>query len=119
MIGLDIVSIERIEKILLKDRDRFLSRFLNDSELYLARNAQSTAGLWAAKEAASKALGCGIGEALSFHDMTISKTSQGAPFILLSTTASQRFGTEKIHISITHDGGFSAAVAFAMQPSSL
>ena len=117
MIGIDIVSIARIEKMLQTHETKFLAKFLNDGEYHLAKNAQSTAGLWAAKEAASKALGCGIGASLSFHDMTVTKNIHGSPFIMLSFEAMGRFKIKIIHVSITHDGGFSAAVALATQQS--
>lgn len=113
MVGIDIISVHRIENMLIKYDTKFLARFLNDGEYHLAKNAQSTAGLWAAKEAASKALGCGICESLSFHDMTVTKSLKGSPSIVLSDKAAELFKVKKIHISITHDGGFSAAVAFA------
>ena len=113
MIGIDIVSIPRIQKNIDMYGEKFLKRFLNDDELHLVKTAQNAAGLWAAKEAASKALGCGIGQHLSFHDMTVEKSSLGAPYIVLCDKASTNFNIKKINISITHDGGFCAAIALA------
>jgi holo-[acyl-carrier protein] synthase len=117
MIGIDIVSISRIERMMNEHGEKFLVRFLNDNEMDLAKSAQSIAGLWAAKEATSKALGSGIGQRLSFHDMTVTKSIQGSPFMILSESASEIFKVKKVYISITHDGGFSAAVAFTGHPS--
>ncbi|MDA3946981.1 MAG: holo-ACP synthase, partial [Helicobacteraceae bacterium] len=65
---------------------------------------------WAAKEAASKALGCGIGAECSFYDITISKTTKGAPILELSTKVKEHFGIETSAISITHDGDYAIAV---------
>jgi len=117
MIGIDIVSIDRIEKMIAEHGSKFLTRYLNENELHLAKNAQSAAGLWAAKEAASKALGTGIGTTVGFHDMTVTKNIHGSPFIILSDRVSEEFKIKKIHVSITHDGGFSAAVAFTGKPT--
>jgi len=114
MIGIDIVSIPRIQKSIDNYGEKFLRRFLNDCELELVKSAQNAAGLWAAKEAASKALGCGIGQHLSFHDMTIKKTDLGAPYITLSDKTSTNFNIKKLNISITHDAGFCAAVAIVI-----
>jgi holo-[acyl-carrier protein] synthase len=115
VIGIDIVAISRIQNSMDKYGEKFLKRFLNDSELRLVKTPQNAAGLWAAKEAASKALGCGICEHLSFHDMTIIKDEMGAPYLLLNDNASAYFKTKKINVSITHDGGFCAAVALVIQ----
>lgn len=115
MIGIDIVSISRIERMMEEYGDKFLARFLNENEMHLAKNAQSAAGLWAAKEATAKALGSGIGHRLGFHDMSVAKNLHGAPFVILSDKASELFKVKKVNVSITHDGGFSAAVALVWQ----
>jgi len=86
-IGTDIVQINRIEKALDKFGDAFKNKFLNESEIKRTKRVESLAGLWAAKEAISKALGCGIGKELSFHDITISKDEKGAPSFTLNTNA--------------------------------
>ncbi|MEY4504127.1 MAG: hypothetical protein RL154_420 [Pseudomonadota bacterium] len=109
MIGIDIVAVARVESAITRWGDKFLGKFLNQSEISLIKSSKTAAGFWAAKEAAAKALGCGICGNLSFHDMTILKTEFGAPFIKLKEQNS--FGLDKIYISITHDGGFAAAVA--------
>ena len=88
MIGIDIVSIDRIKKMYEKFGDKFYDRFLCKDEKEFIKSPQNAAGFWAAKEAASKAIGTGIGEICSFYDIKIKKSS----------------------ISITHDGGFAIAV---------
>ena len=57
-IGIDIVEISRIEKSV--QRDSFLKRVFTENEIANAENAQSLAGIFAAKEAYFKALGTGI-----------------------------------------------------------
>lgn len=57
MIGIDIVKIDRISRLKARHGELFLKRFLSDSEIALAKNDATLAGFWAAKEAASKALG--------------------------------------------------------------
>ena len=109
-IGTDIIQISRIEKLLEKFGHKFKDRFLSDSEIELAHRAETIAGFWAAKEAISKAIGCGIGSELSFHDIIISKNNRGAPSFRLSQTAQNIYNIKASSLSISHDGGFAIAV---------
>lgn len=109
-IGTDIVEIKRIEASIERFGEKFKARFLSHREQAEAKNISSIAGLWAAKEAISKALGCGIGADLSFLDIEISKDSRGAPHIKLSVEAQKRFMVLASSLSISHDGGFAIAV---------
>lgn len=109
-VGVDIVKIERIESLLKKFGNKGIARFLNDCEREIARNAQSLAGFWAAKEACSKALKCGIGRELGFHDMWIVKDKKGAPTLQLSPEKLAYFKIHSLSLSISHDGGFAIAV---------
>jgi len=110
-IGTDIIQIDRIKQALQKDSDRFKRRFLNQSEIEIATKIDTIAGFWAAKEAISKALGCGIGGQLSFHDITIYKDQLGAPHFKLSDNAQQKHNIANSSISISHDGNFAIAIA--------
>jgi holo-[acyl-carrier protein] synthase len=111
-IGTDIVAIERVEQALKRFGRRFPDRYLSPDEYDAARtSAASLAGYWAAKEAIAKALGCGIGSSLAFHDIRLAKDPHGAPFFSLSTDASRRFPLRQSSLSISHDGGFAIAVA--------
>jgi len=107
-IGTDIIQIDRIEKSINKFGDRFLQRYLVDDEIKLIKSPQSAAGFWAAKEAISKALGCGIGKDLSFHDIIISKSPKGAPYFQIKKH--KNFDITSSSLSISHDGGFAIAV---------
>lgn len=113
-IGTDIIQIDRIGASLEKHGDTFKRRFLNADEIASLKKVESIAGYWAAKEAIAKALGCGIGSALSFHDIIISKNSLGAPTFTLSREAQKRHHIKHCSLSISHDGGFAIAVAVVM-----
>ena len=109
-IGTDIIQIDRVEKLIAKFGDKFAKRYLCDTEIALAKSNNTLAGFWSAKEAIAKALGCGIGAELAFHDMILSKTSKGAPQFILSASAQKRFAIKSSSLSISHDGGFAIAV---------
>jgi holo-[acyl-carrier protein] synthase len=114
-IGTDIVQISRIEKSLAQFGDKFKQRFLHPQEIDLVQKTASIAGFWAAKEAISKALGCGIGKELSFHDIIIAKDPRGAPTFSLSKEAQKIHKIKESSLSISHDGGFAIAVAVISQ----
>jgi holo-[acyl-carrier protein] synthase len=110
-VGTDLVSITRIEEARDRFGVRFLNRYLHETEGSLATPPASLAGYWAAKEAIAKALGCGIGSELGFHDIVLEKDAKGAPSFRLSETAQTRFPIRESSLSISHDGGFAIAVA--------
>ena len=110
MIGIDIVDIDRIGKMIERFGQKALERFLCQQERQLVTSYATAAGFWAVKEATAKALGCGIGSELGFHDVRIQKSEKNAPFILLSHKVIKQFEIESAEVSITHDGGFAIAV---------
>ena len=108
-LGLDLCEITRMDK-LLKD-GRFLSRYFTEASYVRSRGAgaaASLAGLFAAKEALGKALGCGIGFELREAEIRHSET--GAPYYRLSGSLKERVGDARLLLSVTHDGGVAAAV---------
>ena len=110
MIGIDITSVDRIKRMYEKFGIRAYEKFLNPKEIELVKKPETAAGFWAAKEAASKALGTGIGASCGFHDIKISKTQLGAPKIKYKKKVRKAFGIKDSHLSITHDSGFAIAV---------
>lgn len=110
MIGIDVASIERIKNMYEKFGIKAYKRFLDDEEIELIKRPESAAGFWAAKEAASKAIGTGIGSICSFHDIKISKSKKGAPKLKYTKALRKKFKIKKSHVSITHDAGFAIAV---------
>ena len=82
-IGCDIVDIRRIEKLVKRYQDRFLSRVFTKDEIKLANNLKNYsyfAKRFAAKEAYGKATGYGISEKTGFKDIEIFNDKKGAPF---------------------------------------
>ena len=103
-IGIDIVNINRISNLIDKfDIEKL--KFLNKDEIY-TQSPQSVAGIFAAKEAFSKALGTGIGREFSFKDISILKDKKGKPFIKIN---SSKIKIKNCDLSISHDGNFAIA----------
>lgn len=118
-IGTDIIEIERIERALERHGDRFLRRVLVPEELEECRKASAPARYlakrFAAKEAISKALGTGIGIALSWQDLSIERQPSGQPRVMLSPqgrSVLKGLGGSTILLSLSDERAY--AVAFAV-----
>lgn len=115
-IGTDIVEMERLNGVFKRHGDHFRKRILTERELELAAARNHTisfyAGRWAAKEACSKALGCGIGEKCAFTDIEIVNDADGRPQISLRGNARatmEEKGGKSIHLSISHERHYAVA----------
>ena len=110
MIGIDVTSVNRIKRMYEKFGLKAYRRFLDDEEIELIKRPETAAGFWAAKEAASKALGTGIGKECGFHDIKIKKSKLGAPKLKYTKALRKKFKIKKSYLSITHDQGVAIAV---------
>lgn len=114
-LGCDLVEVRRVARVM--ENPRFLERVFTEGEreAIAHKGASTAAGLWAAKEAVSKALGTGfVGFAL--RDIEILTDEDGAPHAYLRGGAQARLaalGALSIWVSISHDSGFAMAVAAA------
>ncbi|MBR5109927.1 MAG: holo-ACP synthase [Clostridia bacterium] len=116
-VGLDVCDISRMEKLV---RDgRFLARFFSEAEQEYIRGkgkaaAASMAGLFAAKEAFTKALGVGI--SADIRGISVMHDAYGAPYYALHGEYADLAEDKRIDsffLSITHDAGVAAAVCVA------
>lgn len=111
--GVDIVRIDRLEEISPAIKQRFIDRVYTPAErLQVMGNTQALAGVFAAKEAVSKALGTGIGK-VHWQDIEIIHLSTGEPEIRLHEQALMVAQSKDFHewsVSISHDGGFAIAM---------
>ncbi len=82
-IGVDIAETARFERLQQRFGDRIARRILTEREfaVYLQRHRSASylTSRFAAKEAASKALGTGIARGIGFHDIEVSNTADGKP----------------------------------------
>lgn len=113
--GVDIIEIERIKKAIASAR--FLEKVYTPNErAYLKKRAfhpQSAAGLFAAKEAVSKALGTGIGP-ISFQDIEIFHDLKGKPSVRLSGAGeAQALSLQIRHMDLSISHNKTDAIAFA------
>ncbi|MDE0723588.1 MAG: holo-ACP synthase [Alphaproteobacteria bacterium] len=115
-VGVDICDISRIKKILLRDKEQFKARILANGEI-CKDTPEAFAKRFAAKEAVSKALGCGIGSQLSFQDITLAHHESGQPYVALSAKATERFGDITFHLSLSDEAGLAAAYVVAEKAS--
>ena len=110
-LGIDIVEIDRIHKLALKNRS-FLTRIFTSEEIrYCSRKKkkwQHFAVRFAAKEAVWKALGAGF----SIKNIFIRNDSQGKPEVHFT---GKRNGRPRILVSLTHSDRYAAAVALALK----
>ncbi|TDF97233.1 holo-ACP synthase [Paenibacillus piri] len=123
-IGTDLLNIARVKTIVESGAgDRFIARVLTEDEQRLAAERQGrlvefVAGRFAAKEAVSKALGCGIGKQVSFKDIEVIPGPLGKPVCRVSKEALRRLQLEPpeeivIHLSITHTAELAMAYSVA------
>lgn len=114
--GIDLVEIDRFARLDPAIRKRFYARVFTPEELdYIGDLFNKAAGIFAAKEAVAKALGCGIGP-ISWQDIAISHTPDNQPIVTLLNKAQEKATTLHIKqwsISITHTKKTAAAIAIA------
>lgn len=116
--GIDLVEIDRIEKILKRSGERFTGRVYSEDEIEYcqkrARPATHFAARFAAKEAFLKSIGVGFAGKIALKDIEVLTDQQGKPYFNINDsmkTILNRWGdTPVVHLSITHTGKNAAAV---------
>lgn len=116
-IGVDITPIERIDRILRTSHaQRFLKRVFSQSEIETAfqspKPSEKLAGMFAAKEAVSKALGTGFSSGVYPNRILIEKTPKGAPKVRLSTQLIElrkELDDSAIFLSLSHSDSLACA----------
>ena len=97
-IGNDIIDIRRIEQTLERFGDRFIKRIYTETEQRKAERRKGAgnsyvctlAKRFAAKEAASKALGTGFRKGVFWRDLGIVNLPTGKPTVLMTGGAAER-----------------------------
>jgi holo-[acyl-carrier protein] synthase len=115
-IGIDVCKVERIAESLRRFGERMEKRLFTQDELAYCRGFKDPlphlAARFAAKEAASKALGTGIAGGVGWTQIEVVQPGGRVPLLRLSGVALERFtamGATRSHLSISHDGGLGVA----------
>lgn len=114
-LGLDVVELDRIRQGMERHGERFLRRILTEAEIQaMPHNAVPyVAARFAAKEAASKALGTGFRQGVTLQCFEISALPSGKPEIRFTGPALELAvtrGVNTYHISLTHGRDIASAV---------
>jgi len=118
-IGIDMVEIARMSRALERFGERLARRVLTDAELEQFRGARRPdrflAMRFAAKEAASKALGTGFREGVAPRRIGVRQDRRGKPSLVFLGSVAQRIqalGIQASHVSLTDENHY--AVAFVV-----
>tara|TARA_B100001123_G_scaffold445704_1_gene597996 strand:+ start:524 stop:937 length:414 start_codon:yes stop_codon:yes gene_type:complete len=118
-IGTDIVNIERMDNSLKRYGKKFKKKIFSDKEINYCEKKRNSSAFYAkrfaAKEAATKALGTGIRKGISLKNIEISNNANGKPFISLKGSVAS-YLTKKIkkkkyniHLSLSDDAPWAQA----------
>jgi holo-[acyl-carrier protein] synthase len=116
-VGIDLVEVEPLRRLVQSGGAAFLDTAWTPREQHDANGQpEGLARKWAAKEAVMKTLQRGIGD-LDPLDIEIVTTDAGAPGVKLHRAARAAAWHKEIgqwHLSVTHEGGWAAAIAIAL-----
>lgn len=127
-VGHDLLEIKRLTSIMNGHHSKkFVERLLTANEIKISQTKgaklnEFIAGRFAAKEAISKAFGCGIGATIGFKDIEILPDSLGKPVVTLSIAAWNRLELDQeqqpyqVHLSISHQTEMASAFAVIEKP---
>jgi holo-[acyl-carrier protein] synthase len=117
-IGIDLLTVARMERALGRTGERFLSRVFTGDERAACEAAGGGAERWAArfaaKEAVLKALGTGWSGGVAWRQVEILTAPGEAPSVRLSGRArevARHLGAGVCHVSLSHEKLHAAAVA--------
>ena len=115
-IGVDVVKVDRLVESLERFGAKLEARLFTAGELEYCRRHKNPlphlAARFAAKEAASKALGTGMSGGVGFRQFEVVQPGGQQPTLLFHGVALERFrslGCTGSHVSLTHDGGLAIA----------
>lgn len=116
-IGTDIVAVARFRRFIDEGNQRLLERLFTPGELQTCSARKEAASCYAArfaaKEALFKALGTGLRDGLSWHDIEVVNDPLGKPDLLLSGKTEDIFRERRLKtplISLSHDGDSAVAM---------
>ena len=123
--GIDLVDCPRIEEMIKRHGERFISRVFTAAEQAYAEankdKVEKLAGRFAAKEAVLKLMGTGWRGKIAWTDIEVVNNAVGQPEVTLSGEVkklAEKLGIRHISVSITHTANFVIASAVALTKKS-
>ena len=117
-VGIDVIEIDRIERVLTLYGERFLRKVYTERERERYRGrVPELAARFAAKEATSKALGTGI-RGIRWQEMEVLANRRGKPVLVLHGEAARRaelLGLDAFDVSLTHSRTDAMAFVVALK----
>jgi holo-[acyl-carrier protein] synthase len=111
-VGVDIVEVRRVEEAIRRWGDRFLTRIFTSGEITycrgVARQGESFAVRFAAKEAFAKALK--IGKISVWREVEVVRGEGPRPSVLLHGLARELVGGRRVDLSLSHATSHAVAV---------
>ena len=118
--GVDIIEIDRIQKVLERWGQRFLQRIYTEEEISYCRDRPpNLAARFAAKEATMKALGTGL-RGVGWKDIEVVRGPGGAPSIRLYGRAllrAEKLEVAEMALSLSHSRNYAVAFVVGLIPS--
>ena len=112
-IGIDIIEVQRIEKIL--SRENLLKKIFTDKELSLFKKSSLQSQHLAARFAAKESLIKAIGKRLTLNNIEILNKKNGEPYFNFTEKYKKYFADKNIFLSISHLPQYAVAVVVITQ----
>lgn len=116
-IGVDLVEMERIERLVAEYGEKFAARVLTQGEMdayrLSSRPIAYLASRFAAKEALSKALGTGLRHPVTLHSISVVSDGIGRPELRFHAELPSYLelrGVGQAHLSLAHEHGMACAM---------
>ena len=123
-LGTDVIEVERIRGVLLRQGERFLARVFTDEEREYCGKMKHPhkhyAARFAAKEAVSKCFTTGIGAELGWRSVSVYHGARHQPLVRLDEKATlllREVGATDVLLSISHTETVAVAVAALVRVS--
>ena len=107
--GIDITEVPRVAAVMERFGERFLKRVYTNREIAYCQSKKNAverfAARFAAKEAAMKAIGTGLRQGVTWHDVEVGREPGGRPTIIFTGRAEEfakKLGVIRTALSLTH-----------------
>ena len=114
--GIDVVNMDRIERLMARWGEYFLVRIFTEKEITWCqkrvRHSECFAIRFAAKEAFLKAIGWGLRNGIRWTDMEVENDPLGKPSFSFHRKAKEVLGTlhiQKAFLTLSHDPPYAVA----------